>query len=161
MPFLTYDPFPQCLQQSPLTPLLLARVTSEEVGAIYQTLSVSEKQQVGERGLRALNLRREHGLLANVEVDEQARVGQEPRRPVEPAERLIRVVELTPERRELDRRLRRQRGRNEGAHNLTGHGRGDVTPRRSHPMTLLGAIQRTWNKNPSYSKFKPYLGITV
>src|SRR3954453_21320071 len=41
MPFLTYDPFPQCLQQSPLTPLLLARVTSEEVGAIYQTLSVS------------------------------------------------------------------------------------------------------------------------
>src|SRR4051812_8571802 len=41
MPFLTYDPFPQCLQQSPLTPLLLARVTGEEVGAIYQTLSVS------------------------------------------------------------------------------------------------------------------------
>src|SRR3954465_272888 len=41
MPLLTYDPFPQCLQQSPLTPLLLARVTSEEVGAIYQTLSVS------------------------------------------------------------------------------------------------------------------------
>src|SRR3954447_26968320 len=41
MPFLTYDPFPQCLQQSPLTPLLLARVTSEEVGPIYQTLSVS------------------------------------------------------------------------------------------------------------------------
>src|SRR3954462_7076955 len=25
MPFLTYDPLPQCLQQSPLTPLLLAR----------------------------------------------------------------------------------------------------------------------------------------
>src|SRR3954465_15590355 len=25
MPFLTHDPFPQCLQQSPLTPLLLAR----------------------------------------------------------------------------------------------------------------------------------------
>src|SRR3954464_13851567 len=41
MPFLTYDPFPQCLQQSPLTPLLLARGTSEEVGAIYQTLSIS------------------------------------------------------------------------------------------------------------------------
>src|SRR3954451_15920767 len=44
MPFLTYDPFPQCLQQSPLTPLLLARVTSEEVGAIYQTLSVSRPE---------------------------------------------------------------------------------------------------------------------
>src|SRR4051794_40003517 len=25
MPFLTYDPLPQCLQPSPLTPLLLAR----------------------------------------------------------------------------------------------------------------------------------------
>src|SRR3954447_484325 len=25
MPFLTYDPLPQCLQQSPLTPLLLAQ----------------------------------------------------------------------------------------------------------------------------------------
>src|SRR4051812_5374671 len=46
MPFLTYDPFPQCLQQSPLTPLLLARVTSEEVGAIYQTLSVSERRRL-------------------------------------------------------------------------------------------------------------------
>src|SRR3954451_3043817 len=44
MPFLTYDPFPQCLQQSPLTPLLLARVTSEEVGAIYQTLIVSRPE---------------------------------------------------------------------------------------------------------------------
>src|SRR3954462_10981432 len=44
MPFLTYDPFPQCLQQSPLAPLLLARVTSEEVGAIYQTLSVSPSE---------------------------------------------------------------------------------------------------------------------
>src|SRR3954467_1985850 len=43
MPFLTYEPFPQCLKQRPLTPLLLARVTSEEVGAIYQTLSVSRR----------------------------------------------------------------------------------------------------------------------
>src|SRR3954466_8133194 len=69
MPFLTYDPFPQCLQPSPLTPLLLARVTSEEVGAIYQTLSVSDQVQVG--GVLGL----EHELQARMQQAEQQHVG--------------------------------------------------------------------------------------
>ena len=46
-----------------------------------------EEQQVGERGLRALDLRREHGFLADVGVEEERLVGQEGRDAVESAER--------------------------------------------------------------------------
>src|SRR4051812_48792392 len=68
MPFLTYDPFPQCLQQSPLTPLLLARVTSEEVGAIYQTLSVSTAFWLGITGDPRSSMGKTICLLAGASV---------------------------------------------------------------------------------------------
>jgi len=45
-----------------------------------------EQEQVGERGLRALDLRRQHRLLAHVGVEEQGLVRQEGGDAVEPAD---------------------------------------------------------------------------
>jgi hypothetical protein len=36
-----------------------------------------EKQEIGKRGLRALNLRRKHGLLSVVEINEKRRIWQD------------------------------------------------------------------------------------
>jgi hypothetical protein len=45
-----------------------------------------EEQQVGERGLRPLDLRREHGLLADIGVEKEPGVRQEGGDAVEPSE---------------------------------------------------------------------------
>jgi len=50
-------------------------------------LLVLEEQQVRQRRLRSLDLRREHRLLADVRIQELARIGEQHRRRVEAAER--------------------------------------------------------------------------
>jgi hypothetical protein len=50
-------------------------------------LLVLEEQQVTQRRLRSLDLRREHRLLADVRIQELARIGEQHRRRVEAAER--------------------------------------------------------------------------
>ena len=61
-----------------------------------------EEQQVGERRLRTLDHRRQHGLLAHEGVEEQRRVRQQVGQRVELAKREQRGVEPGAERRRLN-----------------------------------------------------------
>ena len=67
------------------------------------------EQQLGQRALRALDLGREHGLLADVRIEELLWIGQEQRDSVEPTERLVCPVGEILERLGLERRIRRER----------------------------------------------------
>jgi hypothetical protein len=50
---------------------------------------VLEQQQVAQRRLRALDLRRHHDLAADVAVDQERDVGDQPREPIEATDRLV------------------------------------------------------------------------
>jgi hypothetical protein len=79
-----------------------------------------EEQQVGERRLRALDLRGEHGLLAHVAVEEEVGVREQGGDGVQPAEGEQGTLEQRLSRSgKVERRLRRQRRGDEGAHGLT------------------------------------------
>lgn len=83
-------------------------------------------QQVLQRGLGALDLAGEHGLLAHVHEDEQIGVGQREHRAVEMAERVVGgggLVAQGPV--EIGRRVGRQRRRDEDA---IARGLADVLP---------------------------------
>ena len=93
-----------------------------------------EEQQVGQRRLRAFDLRRQHRLLAHEAVEQQRRVRQVRRKRVEPAEREQCIVESASKRgRPVDRRLGRQRRRDEGTESLTGCCHLDVRSGRASP----------------------------
>jgi hypothetical protein len=73
-----------------------------------------EEEKVGERRLRALDLRREHGFLPDVGVEKKREVRKERRYSVETAECEQRGFEsLLQTCVELERRARWQRGRHE------------------------------------------------
>ena len=75
-----------------------------------------EQQEVGQGRLRALDLRRQHRLAPDVGVEKELRIRQQGRDAVEPAQRQRRFFEQAlPCAAQLERRLRRQRVRNEGA----------------------------------------------
>lgn len=81
------------------------------------------QQQVRERRLRALDLRRQHRLLAHEAVEQQGRIGQVRGDGIEPAERQQGIVETPAQgRRPLQRRRRRQRRRHEGVERLACRG---------------------------------------
>lgn len=85
-----------------------------------------KEQQVGERRLGSFNLRGEHGLLADVGIEEEGLVGQQRGHAVEAAEREDRRLELLLQRAgERNRRCGRKRGRQERAH-LVAADRGDL-----------------------------------
>jgi len=54
---------------------------------------VLEKQQVRERGLRPLDLRREDGLLADVDVQKEIGIGQQLRQAIQAAKCTVRPLE--------------------------------------------------------------------
>jgi hypothetical protein len=75
---------------------------------------VLEQKKVGERGLGPFDLRGQHGLLADVRVQELTRFRKEQRHRVEPSQRLVGLVQQALRRMvDLERRLRRQRGGHE------------------------------------------------
>ena len=77
-----------------------------------------EQQQVRERRLRAFDLRGEHGLLADVGVEEELGVGQQSRDAVEPSAGEERPLEQACRGPEGRAAARGQRSRNEGPHRL-------------------------------------------
>jgi hypothetical protein len=70
---------------------------------------VFEAKQVRQRRLRALDLRRQHGLLADVHVEEQLLIGQQHGGAREQAERSVGRAQAGQESVEFDRWHRRQR----------------------------------------------------
>jgi hypothetical protein len=68
--------------------------------------------------LRALDLRREDGLLADIHIEKQVLARQQHGDAVEPAEGTLRDGQPVEKAEEVERRIRRKRGRDEGAHHL-------------------------------------------
>ena len=97
-------------------------------------LVVFKQEQVGQRRLSALDLRREHRLLAHVGVDEQRQVRQYGSQAVEPAEGLVCLFEQTLEAIQADRWIRRQRRRDERPYGLLTVGFDDVA---AQPCLIL------------------------
>ena len=96
-----------------------------------------EQQQLGQRRLRPLDLRRQYGFLAHVHVQEQFLARQKQRHAVEPTECALRIVELRQEADRFDRRVGRQGCRHEGAHGFSPRDSLDVcppAPLHSHPL---------------------------
>jgi len=84
-------------------------------------LCVFVKQQVGERRLRPLDIRREDGLLTNVGVEEELEVRQRGGRAIQPADGLVRFGKDGLKRRQIEcPRIGGQRRWNEGPDFLTG-----------------------------------------
>ncbi len=82
-----------------------------------------EEQEVRQRRLRPLDLRGQHRFLADVRVQEERRVWQQRRDPVEATDREHGCLEgLLPPGAEVERRDRRERGGHEGADRLPAHG---------------------------------------
>ena len=81
------------------------------------------QQQVGERGLRPLDLGGEHGLTANVVVEEELRVGQQLANGVQPPQRHQRLLLLALQG-QIEGQGRRggQRPGHEGPHGLARYG---------------------------------------
>ncbi len=84
-------------------------------------LCVLIKQQVGERRLRSLDLRREYGLLANVGVEEELEVRERGGRTIQPADGLVRFGKDGLKRCQIEcPRIGGQGRWNEGPDFLTG-----------------------------------------
>jgi len=93
------------------------------------SLAELEQQQVRERRLRPLDLRRKQRLLADVAVEEERRVRQKCGQTVEPPECQEGLLEEQLKLAiETERRNGGQLHRDEGAHLLASHGRGFVPP---------------------------------
>src|SRR4051812_50220773 len=84
-----------------------------------------EPEKVREGRLRALDLGREHSLLAHVHVEEQLLARQKHRDAVKPAEGALRDAQSIDEAEDVERRLRRQRRWDESMDDLAGDGRRD------------------------------------
>src|SRR5664279_4075830 len=76
-------------------------------------LVILEQEQVGQRRLSPLDLRRKHRLLAHVGVDEQGQVGYDRSQAVKPAEGLVCLFEQELEFIQTHRRIRREWRRND------------------------------------------------
>jgi hypothetical protein len=78
-------------------------------------------------GLRALDLRGEHGLAADVGVEEKLGIGEQGAHAVKPAEgKGGTFQQALPVSGKVERRLRRQRNRHEGTHRFATGGGGFV-----------------------------------
>jgi hypothetical protein len=89
-------------------------------------LGVFIEQQIGERGLRSLDLGRQHGLLADVGIEEEIEV-REGGHPIESSNRLIRFSEDSLQRGQIESpSVGRQRCWNERLDSFTGHGGGHI-----------------------------------
>jgi hypothetical protein len=73
----------------------LARILHRHAGLLVDLV----QQQVRQRGLRALDLRGQHRLLAHEAAEQQRRVGQQRRHRVQPPQRHQRRVKAPPPRR--------------------------------------------------------------
>ena len=69
--------------------------------------AILEEQQFRERGLRSFNLRGDHSLLADVEVEKNVRVGQQCSQAVQPPQSLIGPVEERVKASQIKGRIRR------------------------------------------------------
>lgn len=108
----------------------LARIFDRHAGLLVDFV----QEEIGQRGLRSLDLRREHRFFANETVEQKRGIGEERRDGVEPAEGEQGVVEAPPQGGRPDqRRFRRKRHRHEGPEPLRGGGDGAVLPCRSTP----------------------------
>ena len=98
-----------------------------------------EPEKVREGRLRALDLGREHRLLAHVHVEEQLLARQKHRDAVKPAEGALGDDQSIDEAEDVERRLRRQRRWHERMDDLAGDGRRDEAAKagsrvvRRHP----------------------------
>ncbi len=84
------------------------------------------EQQIGQGGLRAFDLGRQQRLLADVEVDEQFRIREQRRHPVQPSHGLRRLVEQGIDACQVQGRVRGQGRGQMGAHRLAAEGRRDM-----------------------------------
>ena len=80
-----------------------------------------EQQEVGQRGLRALDLRGKDSLLADIGVEEEADVGQQRGKAVQASESEQGSLQTRLQNRQVQGGRRRQRRRNEGLHRLATH----------------------------------------
>ncbi len=103
---------------------------------------IFEQQQVGQRGLRALDLRGQEGFLADIHVEEQRRRGQDRRHAVEATDRGYGAFVDVHELAQFERRLWRQRGRHIGAHALASRARFNIGP---EPLVLSVRHARSFN----------------
>lgn len=101
-----------------------------------------EHEQVGERGLRPLDLGGEHGLLPHVGVEEDVGVGQQRGQGVEAAQRERRPLQRRVQGCQIERRPGRQTHRHECAHGLAAERRRLVCARlcASHGEPLYEAL---------------------
>ena len=103
---------------------------------------VLEEEELRERALRPLDLRGQDRLLADVRVEELIRVRQEQGDPVEPPERLVGAVGELLKRRDVERRLGRQRPRMEDRVRSRRRSPSSGRHRRARPIpseALVGA----------------------
>ena len=68
-----------------------------------------EQQQIRKRGLSTLDLRGENGFTADIAVDEKVCIGEQRRQRIEPADSLVRSLQLELERAEVERWIGRER----------------------------------------------------
>ena len=100
----------------------LAHVVDRRFGHVIDF----EAEEIGQRRLRPLDLRREHGFLAHIHIEKQRMVRQEQGDAVQTADRAIGGTEAGQQRLEVERRDRRQGRRHEGAHPLAADGGLDI-----------------------------------
>lgn len=101
---------------------------------------VLEEQQVGERGLRALDLAGQHGLVADVHVEKERRLRQEQCHPVQPAQGQRGLLQQVPEVLiKFKRRGRRQRIGDERLDGFAHGGDNHVLSGRFSPHVVIEA----------------------